>query len=328
MDQNRLKVGVVGTGKMGSLHLQKYLQMDDVQVVGVHDLSEERLEHCEQKLGLKAFRTLSELLFEADAITIASPTSTHFQVAKQALEAGVHVLVEKPVTDNPDSAAILVKLAEKRNLVLQVGLIERFRFRVLSNRIDLNRVRFVESHRLSPTLARESDIDVVSDLMIHDLDLVLSVIQEDPIHVSAVGVPVLTPHYDMANVRLEFPSGAVANLSVSRVSSVQLRKFRVFSTDSYVSMDFVNNNVKLYQRSSTGKIHQHEEAAVQVDPLMIQAEAFIHSIRTGEPPIVTGRDGLRALKCAKEIQKSISQRSHQGSEVPTSGLESFEPLDG
>ena len=188
---------------------------------------------------------LPSLFFETDAVTIASPTASHYSLARLALEMGNHVLVEKPITHTVSEADELVRIAKERRLVLQVGFIERFRYQSLARGYALSPVRFIETHRLSASLNREPAVDVVADLMIDDLDLVLSLVGEEPSHVSAIGFPVVTDHCDLADVRLEFPGGAIANLNASRVSARAFRKLRVFSAEAYASIDFIANTTEV-----------------------------------------------------------------------------------
>lgn len=306
---SKLKVAVVGVGRMGELHLRKYTTLPNVEVVGVHDIDSARLEEVAALHKVKVYADLGALLFDADAAIIATPTPTHYPIGRLALEAGCHILVEKPLADTVETAEELVRLAEERKLVLQVGLIERYRYSVLSEGMDLSHLRFIEADRLSPSLSREASIDVVTDLMIHDLDLVLSFFQDDPSHVSAIGVPVLTDQYDMANVRFEFPAGAVVNLNVSRVSAKPLRKLRIFSRDAYASMDFIHNKVKLFSKNAAGQIDKREREHEGLDALMAQSSHFVCCVQNGDVPLVSGHDGVRALRFAKIIRERIEERS-------------------
>lgn len=310
-DFKEIKVGVIGVGRMGEHHLRKYLQLADynVTVAGIYDANTDHAQAKACEHGVRAFSQLAELLFEVDAVTIASPTDTHFAVTKQAIEAGVHVLIEKPVSDSPEAAAKLAALAKSKGVVAQVGLVERFRFLELAGQLPLKPVRFIETQRLSTTLPREKNIDVIGDLMIHDLDLVLSLVGEEPSHVSAIGVNVLTDYVDMANVRLEFPSGAVANLNASRVSKEGVRKLRIYSLSAYASMDFMNNTVKVHHRDAANMIRSQESCVEKLDALLDQCEHFIHCVRNGAEPIVTLDDGYRALKYSQIIKDKVRERA-------------------
>jgi predicted dehydrogenase len=306
----KIRVGVIGVGKMGKFHLQKYLSMPDVQVVGFYETDPARATELSAQFEVPAFATVVELLFEVDAVTIASPTDTHGAFARQALEAGVHVLVEKPIAASLAEAEAMVRLAKEKNRVLQVGMVERFRLAALAQGVPLHAPLFVETHRLSPNLARESTIDVVADLMIHDLDLALSLVSEDPVHISAIGMKVVTPHFDIANVRMEFANGAVMNLNVSRVSKEPVRKMRVFSAQTYASFDFHQNTATLSRRGDAKSIEQTQSSVPGIDALLEQAKDFIACVREGRRPLVAGEDGLRALKYAQVVVEKIREREN------------------
>jgi predicted dehydrogenase len=317
-----VRVAVLGVGKMGELHLQKLKELESVSVCGIYDTDAERLRALGEKYGVPIYSDPGELFFEADAASIATPTRTHYALCRQALEAGVHVLVEKPIADTVPEAEELVRIAARGNRILQVGLIERFRYRALAGDHHAGKhVRYIEAQRLTPSLGRDTKADVVTDLMIHDLDLVLSLMEQDPVHVSAIGVRVLTDLLDMANVRLEFANGAVVNLSVSRVSNDPVRKFRIFFDDAYASLDFRDNGIKTYTRETAGErsLRLSRRDQVPIDALKDQIADFVDCVRTGRAPIVTGTDGARALRYAKIIVDKIHERaSYRG---PCAGAE-------
>lgn len=306
-DGAKTRVGVVGVGKMGRFHLQKYLALPEAEVVGFFEPDRARCSEIEKELGVPAFSDLGDLLFEVDAVTIASPTHSHAPLACQALESGVHVLVEKPISSTVPEALKMLQLARHHRLVLQVGMVERFRVLALAKGLDLRNPLFVEMHRLTPRLSRESSIDVVSDLMIHDLDLALSLVSEDPIVVSAIGMKVVTPQCDLANVRLEFPNGSVMNLNASRVSIEPYRKLRVFTRHTYASFDLHGNTAVLARKGENG-LDQTVHEAPGFDPLLEQNRDFVRCVREGASPIVDGNDGLRALKYAQEVIFKIEER--------------------
>jgi predicted dehydrogenase len=303
-----LKIGVIGVGKMGALHLAKYIGLTGVDVVGVYDSNVEAARRATTTFNVKAFSTVEELLFEADAVSIATSTESHHHVAKRAFEAGVHVLLEKPIAETVEQAQDLCKIARERGLVFQIGFVERFRYRVLSRTLSQAKVLFVESDRLSRAVGRESQIDVVSDLMIHDLDLALSIIGEEPSSISAIGLPVVTPLVDVANARLEFPGGAVVNLNASRVSDKPMRKFRVFSLEHYASVDFMLNSVDIARRGLDAKVEHMSLEYSELDALRDQCMQFVECVQRGGVPIVTGEDGLRALRVVKSIKEHIADR--------------------
>lgn len=317
---SKLKIGVIGVGKMGSLHLQKYLQNSEVAVSGIYDSNMERSAALSAAHGVRVYSEVDELLFDSDAVSIATPTDTHFVTAKKALDNGVHVLIEKPISHHVEQAEILVRLAKEKGLVIQVGFVERFRYRVLAQSLPADeKVLFIEGDRLAHCPGRESEIDVVSDLMIHDLDLVLALIREEPSQVSAVGLPIITRLSDVANARLEFPGGAVVNLTASRVSDKPMRKFRVFSSKSYASIDFMNNTVDLAQRDSRSGIAHLTMGYSELDALRDQCQQFIQCVRGNEKPLVSGEDGLRALRIAQAIKDRISERVRLSSRIELSG---------
>lgn len=315
----KIRLGVIGIGKMGRLHLDKFLALSGrCEVAGIYDKGADKTEAVAREVGVRAFASLEETLFESDAVVIASPTPTHYLIARKALEGGLHVLLEKPITLNADEAAELVELARERAVVFQVGHVERIRYLALARGFSLSRPRFIECHRLSPSLGREPQLDVISDLMIHDLDLALSLVAEEPSQVSVFGMNVVTGLTDMANVRLEFPSGAVVNLSASRVSTKTSRKFRVLSSDAQASFDFMKNTVTLQYRGADGGVDSRTEQLEGLDALGEQARLFLDSIAHGTPPVVSGRDGYLAIKCAVDIQEKIRQRARV---LPSPGAE-------
>ncbi len=315
----KIRIGFVGVGKMGKYHLEKFRQLPDVEAVGFFEANPDRAMEIERQFALPAFQSLAELFFEVDAAVVASPTDTHASIAHQALMSGVHLLIEKPITSRLDDAEALVRLAREKNLLVQVGMVERFRLAALAENTVLKPTRFLETHRLTPHLARESTIDVVADLMIHDLDLALSLVDEDPISVSAIGMRVVTNQYDLANVRLEFASGAVMNLNASRVSASIVRKMRVFTDTAYASFDFQSNSGTVLQKRSAQEIDKKTtQAPAGFDALSAQARDFVDCVRAGRRPLVSGEDGLRALKYAQIVTAKIQQR-----ETAPANLNSF-----
>lgn len=308
----KVRTAVVGVGKMGQFHLSKLLASPHSEFVGIFDADVERARVVAAQSGVRAFETLSELLFETDALVVATPTDFHFTVAKEALLAGVHVLVEKPIASTSLQAAELVELAESRNLLLMAGHLERYRLRHFLEELGLANFQgfhFIEADRLHSQGGREEDrIDVISDLMIHDLDLVLSLKSTSPTALSAIGMPVLTRHSDIANARLEFADGAVANLNASRVSTHVQRKFRIFGNSVYLSLDFLNQTGVCVQRDESGRI-QHRSVQTQVDCLEKQAIQFLRcALDRSVTPLVTGRQALEALKWTERIQAHVGER--------------------
>ncbi|MCC6138853.1 MAG: Gfo/Idh/MocA family oxidoreductase [Bdellovibrionaceae bacterium] len=311
---SKTRVAVVGGGHLGRFHAQKFAAMENCNFVGVCDLNLEQAKKVADEVKSEAFSDYKKLIGAVDAVLIATPTTTHFEVAKFFLENNVHVHVEKPLTATVAEAEELCALAKKKNLVLQVGHVERFNPALLAAKDKLGVPLFLEVHRLAPFKPRSIDVDVVLDLMIHDLDVVMSLVKSPVKSVSAVGTPVLTKTYDIANVRLEFESNAVANLTASRVSLNSTRKFRVFQKSQYLSIDFGSGEVNL--TTKTGEWVPGEEPPLTIeswnlekgDALMAEDKAFLAAVRGEAPCLVTGEDGLNALRVAELIRADIAKR--------------------
>jgi predicted dehydrogenase len=301
-------VAVVGVGALGQHHARVYAGLQDARLTGVHDLDGARAAEVAGRHGCTVFPALGDVLAGSDAVSVAVPTVDHHRVARALLEAGKDVLLEKPMTATLEEAEDLIRLAEERGAVLQVGHIERF-----NPAVDVlhtvARPRFIEVHRLGAFSPRSLDIDVVLDLMIHDLDIVLSLDGSEAVQVDAVGVPVLTPRVDIANVRLRFASGLIANLTASRVSAEKVRKFRVFAPRTYVSVDLARREAQVYRledgEEGQPNIRVEQTSAPDEEPLRRQLAAFVHAVRTRGEPAVSGAAGLRALTLAHTILERI-----------------------
>lgn len=310
----KLKSAVVGVGHLGRWHAQKHKMVDGVELVGVCDSSREQSEKIAKELGVKSFCKPEDLIAEkVDAVTIAASTPAHYDLVKFFLQNRVHVLVEKPIASTSREAEELCDLADRMSLKLQVGHVERFNPAFQSAREKLRKPLFIECHRLAPFKVRSTEVDVVLDLMIHDLDVVLSLVRSEPTVVSAVGTPVLTKKLDIANARIEFANGAVANLTASRVSQSTQRKFRVFQPDQYVSMDFQAGEVSLLTKTgewAEGNIPlEHESFNLEKgDALLEETRAFMNAVMNNEPVQVSGRDGLSALRLAEKIIGDANRR--------------------
>jgi predicted dehydrogenase len=310
-----VRCAVVGVGHLGRIHAQKYAAIPEAHLVGVCDIAEQRAQSVAAELGVPAFTDARDLLGKVDAVTIAASTGAHFELCKLFLENGVHVLVEKPITSNSEEAAVICAIAERSGLRLQVGHIERYNPALRAVREKLRAPMFVECHRLAPMTSRSTDVDVVLDLMIHDLDVILSLIHSRPRLVSAVGTPVLTEHLDIANARIEFQSGAVANVTASRVSLNTQRKFRVFQRDQYLSIDFQSGEINLLTKTGewcAGKtpLERETHTIAKGDALLDETRDFVFSIIEGRPAPagVSGRDALEALKLAEAIIQDAKAR--------------------
>ena len=304
-----LRAGVIGVGHLGQHHARLYASIAGSILVGVTDQSVDRAKEIAGRHGAQAYASPADLLPHVDLVSVAVPTSAHYAVAKQCLEAGKHVLVEKPIAVQPAEARELVALAKAKGLRLQVGHSERFNpiMRVMRPHID--RPVFIEAHRLSAYSERGTDVDVVLDLMIHDLDLVLSFNPGTVEEVRASGVAVLSPTIDIANARIQFSSGCVANLTASRMSTNKMRRLRIFQRDAYVSIDFQTRQGVIGRRTTA----ENRRPAIETqpfqgnadEPLKLQLESFQQAIRSGSRPEVSGEDGAAALEVAHLVLAAI-----------------------
>jgi|TARA_B110000196_G_scaffold309952_1_gene312199 predicted dehydrogenase len=309
-----LRTAVLGAGHLGTYHAEKYSLIENVDLVAVCDIDQSAGQSVALKHGAAFIADYRELLGKIDAVTIATDTCTHFELARFFLENGVHVLVEKPMTTTSKEAHKLTVIAEANDLRLQVGHIERFNPALLSARKQLGKVQFIECHRLAPFKGRGADVDVVLDLMIHDLDVILSLVEGTPCSVSAVGISVLTNTADIANARIEFSNGAIANVTASRVSTSVQRKFRVFHEGQYLSIDFGEGELQLVVKAGkTGNVQdalkEERWSLEKGDALLAETQAFIDAIRNGGPCQVSGHDGVMALELAEKIILDMSKRA-------------------
>jgi len=310
----KIRAGVVGVGHLGRFHAEKYKSLDGVELAGIYDIDPDRAREVGASLSVPAFADLDQLLARCQAISIATPTSAHFETANRALEQGLDVLVEKPITTTVAEAEQLLETARRNDRILQVGLLERFNPVFTETRQQLNKPRFIEVHRLSPFSFRSLDIDVILDLMIHDLDLVHELTASEITSIDAVGVPVISTQTDIANVRLHFADGAIANLTASRVSLNRERRIRLFQPDGYFSLDFGNFSATVCRRlagsgaASLPEVSAQELSFPKSDNLLLEIEDFIDAVRHRRRPVVSGEDGLRVLKTAIQIKDAIKQQ--------------------
>jgi predicted dehydrogenase len=302
----KLRVGVVGVGHIGKNHARIYSEIANAEFAAVFDTDAARAEEIARTFNTRAVNSLAEFAQAIDAASIATPTNTHFAVASELLSAGKHLLVEKPITETTADAAQLANLASDRGLVLQVGHVERFNpvLRALEER--LTHPRFIEAHRLSPYPNRSTDISVVLDLMIHDLEIILHLVRAPVQNIDAVGVPVLSRSADIANARLRFENGCIANITSSRISPEQMRKIRVFQEDAYLSLDYQNQAGEIYRRTSSG-IEREQVEIEREEPLKQQLVAFVESAATGRAPKVSGLQATAALELAVKITNQIAR---------------------
>ncbi|HEY2775652.1 MAG TPA: Gfo/Idh/MocA family oxidoreductase [Candidatus Binatia bacterium] len=326
---DRVRAAVIGAGHLGSLHAAKYAEAAGVELVGVHDIDSARAAGVAARLGCRAWESLDALLGQADCASIATTTATHAEVARVAIDHGVHVLVEKPLAATFDGARAIVDAAEKAGVLLQVGHLERFNPAFADLPQIAGHPRFIECHRLSPFAGRGSDTDVVFDVMIHDLDLIAFVVGRPLVHVEAIGVPVLSDHADIANARLRFEGGAIANVTASRVSLKRERRLRIFQEDAYVAVDFDARSLRIVKRRPGAAIDpaapmdaievEERSFAEDADPLRDEIRAFVDAVRAIAPgsgvaqsrssrsdAAVSGRDALVALAMAERVRSAVA----------------------
>ncbi|PKN72132.1 MAG: oxidoreductase [Candidatus Cloacimonetes bacterium HGW-Cloacimonetes-3] len=324
-----IKIAVVGVGHLGQHHARKFQSIAGAELVGIYDQNRERAVQISTTLGCKAFESYEAMLDACDAVDIAATTTAHYALAKPALLAGKHIFLEKPITSELAQAEELLEIAEEKGLKIQVGHIERFNPVIREIEHEIGEPMFIESHRLSTFHHRGTDVPVVLDLMIHDIDLILDFVHSPVTEIRASGVGILTPSIDIANARIEFANGAIANVTSSRVSMKQERKIRFFQRDSYISMDFVAKQVRIMKKSANimqflpqllmGATDIKPEQLVDVqaidvsdspkDALTMELESFIECIANNTKPIVDGAAGTRALDIALKIIKQIQTKN-------------------
>ncbi|MBZ5536024.1 MAG: Gfo/Idh/MocA family oxidoreductase [Acidobacteriia bacterium] len=312
-NSKKLRVAVIGVGSLGRHHVRIYSRMSDVELVGVADTNLARAEEIASTNHTHAFDDYEKLFGRVDAVSLAVPTVDHGPIGIRLLQEGIDVLVEKPIADTMEQADGLIEAARIHQRVLQVGHVERFNPAVTAARKILKGPKFFEVHRLSLFTPRSLDVDVVLDLMIHDLDIVLSFVGAEVADIRAVGLPILTPRVDIANVRLEFTNGCVANLTASRVSTEKVRKLRFFQPNDYVSIDYTRQEMLVLHlaRSEDGeaKIDGRSVTGPPEEPLKLELESFVQTVRDRSVPVVTGEEGRRALKVASDIAQKINEHS-------------------
>jgi len=310
----RLRCAVIGAGYLGRFHAQKYAGLAGCELTGVADPSAEARERIGAELSVATHADHRELVGRVDAVSIATPTSAHHAVAKDFLEAGAHVLVEKPITTTAAEARELIDIAARAGRVLQVGHLERFNPVILAIAGELAKPRFIESNRLAPFKPRGTDVSVVLDLMIHDIDLIEHMVQSPIQSIDAIGAPVFTDEIDIANARIRFENGCVADVTASRISMKTERKLRIFQADAYLSIDLQQKLLTVVRRplvmpeGAMPSVAVEERSFDQGDALLAEIESFLGAITRGGPPVVTGEDGLRALETATRIAELVGRR--------------------
>jgi predicted dehydrogenase len=307
----KIRAAVIGVGYLGRFHAQKYAALPDCELVGVVDQNERARTAVAAELNVAAHADHRDLIGHVDAVSVVTHTPSHFAIAADFLRAGVHVLVEKPITETVAQAQELIALARTAGKVLQVGHLERFNAVILAAESQLRNPKFLECHRLAPFRERGTDVNVVLDLMIHDIDIVQSIVRAPLVSVDAVGTPVFSDEIDIANARLRFANGCVANVTASRVSLKTERKLRIFQDDAYISMDLQQKVLSVIRKRPPGAppgplpVTIEEQNLEQGDALRAEIESFLGCVRDGGRPVVSGEDGLLALETASRITDLI-----------------------
>jgi predicted dehydrogenase len=309
----KIRTAVIGAGYLGRFHAQKYAQAEACELVAIVDPDPAARAAVGAELQVTALATHASLLGTVDAVSVVTPTPLHFAIAREFLAAGAHVLVEKPITETPAEARELIALAARAGRILQVGHLERFNAAILAAEPYLHTPRFVECHRLAPYRERGTDVNVVLDLMIHDIDLVQTMVHAPIATIDAVGTPVFSEEIDIANARIRFANGCVANATASRVSLKTERKLRIFEDDAYLSLDLQQKIMTLIRKRGPGDppgplpVTIEEQSLEPGDALKAEIDSFLQCIRSGSPPVVTGEAGLMALETAMRITEQVDR---------------------
>jgi len=314
---NKTSVGVIGVGHLGKIHANLYQQIELAELKGVYDTDQDKAKKIAADLNVKAFSDCDELLDNVEAVNIVTPTSSHFEVARLALGKDCHLFIEKPITTTLEEADILIEIADARNAIIQVGHVERFNPAIIGLENVISQPMFIESHRLSIYQERGTDVDVVLDLMIHDIDIILNFVRSEIKNIHAAGVAVITKHIDIANARLEFVNGCVANVTASRISTKNERKIRLFQPDAYISVDFAKREITVIKKGE--KAEEGLIPGMQIDQLNFtqrdaledELNAFVGSVKRREVPAVTGQMGREALRIALSIMEQIQSSNRR-----------------
>jgi len=306
----KLKIGVIGAGRLGTFHTKVYSRLDNVKLVGICDCNLARAIEIGKKYHTASYSDYEDLFDKIEAVSIAVPTSLHYNIAKEFLKHGIHVLIEKPITKTLSEADELIEIAKEKKLIIQVGHIERFNSAVLAIEPYLKKPKFIECQRLGPFHKRVDDVGVVLDLMIHDIDIVLGLMKQDVVKIEAVGLSTISNYEDVANVRLTFEDGTIADITASRVTKDIVRKMRIFQEDSYLSLDYLSQETAIFRK--TGERIEKEKIKIRKkNPLKKELKSFVNCVRNNKQPIVSGVEGRRALQVALEIVEKIKPSSHK-----------------
>ncbi|MGD2278523.1 MAG: Gfo/Idh/MocA family oxidoreductase [Candidatus Omnitrophota bacterium] len=306
----KLRIGVIGTGHLGSLHAKVYsliAKKGGISLVGVCDVRKDLAKQVAKKYSTKHYTDYHDMLDEVDAVSIVVPTSLHYTIGKDFLNAKKHVLIEKPITKTLTEADTLVRLAEKKDVILQVGHIERFNSAVRAIEPYLKKPRFIECQRLGSIKAKKrvKDVGVVLDLMIHDIDIILGLVDSKVKNIEAVGISTVSNHEDIANVRLTFQNNVIADITSSRVTKEETRKIRIFQENSYILLDYLHQEAQLFQNSPKG-IEKYKIRIKKKEPLKVELKSFISCVKNREKPVISGHEGRQALRVALDILEKIN----------------------
>ncbi len=309
-----VRVGVIGVGHIGAHHARIYSQIPHVKLAGVVDIDEKRREKVAGDYDTIPYANYGDIFDKVDAVSVVVPTDLHYPVAKDFLRRGVHCLIEKPITRSLEEAGDLLSIARKKNLILQIGHIERFNSAIVEAQKYIKEPKFIEAYRLGPYDPRTSNIGVVLDLMIHDIDIVLYLVRSPVKSIDAIGGSILSQNEDIANARIHFQNGCVANISASRVSLEKFRKIRIFQKDVYISLDYVKQSLKIYRKKGK-EVKSMKDMMIlrpqlqKTDPLREELTHFVQCVEIGREPLVSGEHGRDALEIALEILKKIKENS-------------------
>ena len=308
----KVRVGVIGVGYLGKFHAEKYSRMDNVQLMGVVDVNRALAEEVAVRFDTRTFADYQDIIGHVDAVSIVVPTEDHFSVAAKCLNHDLDVLIEKPMTATLEQADELIKIAESRGRIMQIGHLERFNPAVIALKDIVHQPMFIEAHRLSIFKERSTDVSVVLDLMIHDIDIIMNIVKSKIKSIHAAGAPVICEHADIANVRLEFESGCVANVTASRISTKNQRKIRMFQKDAYVSVDFTTRDITIIRRDESitddliPGMDIRQLSFSDSDALEDELSSYIQAVSTRQNPVVSGNAGRKALEVALSITDQIN----------------------
>lgn len=323
----KLKIGVIGTGHLGKLHTKMFTEIENCELVAIYDSNAGQAKNVSEEYKVSAANSIDELLGKVDAVSVAAITSAHYEITKKCFEKGIHVFVEKPITEIIPQAEELVKISNEKKLNLQVGHIERFNPALVSMEKYMLEPKFIQTDRLAQFNPRGTDVAVVFDLMIHDIDIILSLVKSEVKDVQANGVAIVSDNLDIANARIQFENGAVANVTASRISQKKMRKMRIFQEDGYIALDFVTGVAELFRLMPVDtelsksiiplgeigvgdkkrKLVYEQPEQKKINALKYELQLFINSVLNNEKPVVSGEDGLRALKVAEIIIQEIEK---------------------